>query len=118
MMGLASAGLAGQQEPDAGQLHEVLIDRFQLVGQRVHAGDREAEVRVELVGDAQRVGIQCELQQVPIAVVEALESMVVKRAMSSAERVTSLNCPDFWPIRPAITGPAPPCLVVTTLMAR
>ena len=67
--GLAGAGVVGQQEPDAGQLHEVLVDRLQLVGQRIHAGDGEAEVGVELVGDAQSVGIQGQLQQVPVAVV-------------------------------------------------
>ena len=67
--GLAGAGIVGQQEPDAGQLHEVLVDRLQLVGQWVHAGDGEAEVWVELVGYAQGVGIQGQLQQVPVAVV-------------------------------------------------
>ena len=49
--------------------HEVFVDRFQLVGQRVHAGDGEAEVGVELVGAAQGVGIQGHLQQFPIAIV-------------------------------------------------
>ena len=55
--GLARAGVVGEDEPDAGQFHEVLVDRFQLVGQRVHAGDGEAEVGIELVGNAQGVGI-------------------------------------------------------------
>ena len=64
--GLAGAGVVGQQEPDGGQLHEVLVDRFQLVGQRVHPGDGEAEVGVELVGDAQGVGLEGQLEEASV----------------------------------------------------
>ena len=42
--------------------------------------------------------------------------MVFRRAMSSWERVTSRNCPEFWPTSPAITDPAPPCRVIRTRM--
>ena len=63
--GLAGAGIVGEEEPDAGQLHEVFVDGLKLVGQRVHAGDGEAEVGVELMGDAQGVGLQSEFEEFP-----------------------------------------------------
>ena len=47
---LAGARVVGQQEADARQLDEVVVDRFELVRQRVDAGDREREVRIVLVG--------------------------------------------------------------------
>ena len=50
--GLAGPGVVGQQEPDPGQLQQVVVDGLQLVRQRVDAGDGEAEVGIELVGDA------------------------------------------------------------------
>jgi hypothetical protein len=34
--GLAGASVVGQREAHAGQLQEVVVDRFKLVGQRVH----------------------------------------------------------------------------------
>ena len=49
----------------------MLVDGFQLMRQRVHAGDGEAEVRVELVGDAERVGLQRKTQPPPVALVGA-----------------------------------------------
>ena len=73
--GLAGAGIVGEEEPDAGQFHEVFVDRFQLVGQRVHAGYGEAEAGVELVGDAHGVGIQGQLQQFPIAIVGGIVTL-------------------------------------------
>ena len=36
---LAGTGLIGEQEAHAGQLEEVLVDRFELVRQRVHSRD-------------------------------------------------------------------------------
>ena len=67
--GLAGAGIVGEEEPDARQLQEVFVDGLKLVGQRVHAGDGEAEVGVELVGDAQGVGLQSEFEEFPVPVV-------------------------------------------------
>jgi hypothetical protein len=37
--GLASAGVIGKEESDAGKLQKVVVNRLQLVGQRVHASD-------------------------------------------------------------------------------
>ena len=56
--GLAGAGVVGEQEADAGELQQVVVDGLKLVRQRIDARDGEAEVRVELVGDAQRVGLK------------------------------------------------------------
>ncbi len=66
---LASAGVIRQQESYACELEEVVVDRFELVRQRVHPRDREPEVGVELVGDAEGVGLEAEAQKAPIAVV-------------------------------------------------
>ena len=62
---LAGAGVVGQQEADAGELREIVVDGFELVRQRVDAGDGQAEVGIELVGDAERIGLDAEAQQVP-----------------------------------------------------
>ena len=52
------AGVVGQQEPHAGELQQVVVDRLQLMRQRVDAGDRQPEIGIELPGDSERVGIQ------------------------------------------------------------
>ena len=46
----------------------MLEHRLQLVRQRIDVRDRETEVRVELVGDAQRVCLQAQPQMPPVAV--------------------------------------------------
>ena len=66
--GLAGAGIVGQQEADARELEQVVVDRFELMRQRIDARDREAEVGIELVGDAERVGLEAEPQQAAVAV--------------------------------------------------
>ena len=66
---LARAGVIGEQEADARELEEVVVDRLELVRQRVHAGDREPEVRVELPGDPERIGLEPEPKQPAVAVV-------------------------------------------------
>ena len=58
--GLAGPGVVCKQEPHAGELHEVFVDRLQLMWQRVHSRDGEAEVGVELVGDAEGVRLKAE----------------------------------------------------------
>ena len=49
---LAGPGVVGEEEADARQLEEVVVDRLELVRQRIDAGDREGEVRVVLVRPA------------------------------------------------------------------
>ena len=60
---LAGAGVVGQQEADAGELQQVVVDGLELVRQRIDARDREAEVGIELVGDAERVGLEAEAEE-------------------------------------------------------
>ncbi len=67
--GLARARVIGQQEPHTGELEQIVVDRLQLVGKRVHAGNGQSEVRIELVGDAERVGLDSETKQLPVAAV-------------------------------------------------
>ena len=60
--GLAGAGVVGEQEADARELQEVVVDGFELVRQRIDAGDGEREVGVVLVGkpEAHRFDAQAE----------------------------------------------------------
>jgi len=69
--GRISAGtrIIGQQEPDTGQLQQIVVNRFQLMRQRIHLGNREAEVGVELVGDAQQVRLQPQPKELAIPVI-------------------------------------------------
>ena len=73
--GLARTGVVGEQEANARELEQVVVDRFELMRQRIDARDREPEVGVELVGDAERVGLQAEAEQAPVAV----EGMAARR---------------------------------------
>ena len=65
---LAGARVVGEQEADAGQLEEVVVDRLELVRQRIDAGDREREVRVVLVGQAEALGLDAQAESAGIAV--------------------------------------------------
>ena len=67
--GLPGAGVVGQQEPHAGQLQQVVVDRLQLMWQRIDAGDRQPEVGIELPGDPERVRLQPQPQQRAVSVV-------------------------------------------------
>ena len=67
--GLAGTGVVCEQEADGGYLQQMFVDGFELVRQRVHPRDGEAEVRVELVSDAERMGLQSEAQQAAVALV-------------------------------------------------
>ena len=51
-----------------GQLQEVVVDRFELVRQRIDAGDREREERVVLVGQPEPVGLDAEAEEPGVAV--------------------------------------------------
>ena len=65
---LAGAGVVGEQEADARQLEEVVVDRLELVRQRVDAGDGEREVGVVLVGQAEAVRLDAEAEALRVAV--------------------------------------------------
>ena len=65
---LAGAGVVGEQEPDARELEQVVVDGLELVRQRIDTRDRETEVRVELVGDAEGVSLKAEAEQSAVAV--------------------------------------------------
>ena len=62
------ARIVGEQEADAGDLEEVLVDRLELVGQRIDAGDGEREIGVVLVGEPEAVPLdaQPEPEGVPV----------------------------------------------------
>ena len=60
--GFAGAGVVGQEEADARELEEVVVDRFELMGQRINAGDGEREVRVVLVGEPEPVRLDAEAE--------------------------------------------------------
>ena len=57
---LAGPGVVGQEEADARQLEEVVVDRFELVRQRIDAGDGEREIGVVFVGQAEPVGLDAD----------------------------------------------------------
>ena len=65
----APASSASRKRAHAGELEEVPVDRFELVRQRVHARDGKPETGIELVGDAERIGLETEAQKPPVAVV-------------------------------------------------
>ena len=62
MMVLPGAGVVGQKEADARELEEVVVDRFELVGQRVDAGDGKREIGVVFVGQAEPVGLDADAE--------------------------------------------------------
>lgn len=53
----ASAGVVGQQETDARVAQHRVVDRFELVGQRIDLGDGDGEVGVVFVGQADALGV-------------------------------------------------------------
>ena len=65
---LARAGVVGEQEPHPRELKQVVVDRLELMRQRIDARDREAEIRIKLVGDAQSIGLKAEAEQSAVAV--------------------------------------------------
>ncbi len=54
---LASARVVGDQEADAGRLQHIAINGLDLVGQGIYLGDADRQLRVELVGQADAVGL-------------------------------------------------------------
>ena len=69
---VAGARVVGEQEANARQLQEIVVDRLELVRQRIDARDRQREVRVVLVRKAQPCGLDSELEFRGIAVEERL----------------------------------------------
>ena len=67
--GLARPRIVGEQEAHGGQLEEVLVHGFELVRQRIYARDGKPEIGIELVGNAERVGLEADSQELPVAVV-------------------------------------------------
>ncbi len=65
---LARAGVVGEQEADARQAHEVVVDGLELVRQRIDAGDRERKVRVVLVGEPETRGFDAKAEARRVAV--------------------------------------------------
>ena len=53
--GLSCTGIVGDEEADAWGLQHVVIDGFDLVGQRVHLRNADGQLRVELVRQTQTV---------------------------------------------------------------
>ena len=64
---LARARVVGEQEAHPGELEQMVVDRFQLVGQRIDTRDRKPEIGVELPGNPERVGLETEAQELAIA---------------------------------------------------
>ena len=65
---LAGAGIVGQEEADPRQLEEVLVDRFELVGKRIDAGDRQREIGVVFVGQPEPLGFDAQAKKGRVAV--------------------------------------------------
>ena len=55
--GLARSGIVGDEETDAGIGQDVVIDRFNLVGQGIDLTDADGQLGIELVGQAQAMGL-------------------------------------------------------------
>src|SRR5208282_1025858 len=66
--GLASARVVGQEKADSWKLQKVVVDRLELVGERIDSGNGEREERVVLVGQPETMGLDAQPEQgrVPI----------------------------------------------------
>src|SRR5687768_5712329 len=54
---LSRARVVSQEKPDTGRFEEIIINGLKLMRQRIDAGNREAKIWIELVGDPKRVGL-------------------------------------------------------------
>ncbi len=84
--------LVGQKKAHPRELQKVVVNRFELVRQRVDPRDREAEVRIEFVGDAEGVGLEPEEKKSAIPPVGARrildpERRQVSRAQSDSAKL-------------------------------
>ena len=80
---LPRAGVVGQEEPDARQAHEIVVDGLKLVRQRIDAGDGEREVWVVLVGQPEARGLDAKAEARRVAV----EGLALGRRFEELELV-------------------------------
>ena len=113
MIVLPGAGVVGQQEADARQLQEVVVDRFQLVRQRIDAGDGEREERVVLVGEAQPLRLDAEPEQPGVAVERGWSADTTSWDCCAADRTMSLASPVCRPL-PNTRTASPSAVTATT----
>ena len=90
---LPGAGVVGQQEPYAGQPQQVVVDRLQLVRQRIDTGDRQSEVGIELPSNPERVRLQSQPQQPAVSVVP---ETAVKNCQSGQLRRAERDPPESF----------------------
>src|SRR6185312_7288414 len=65
---LAGASVVGEQEAHPRELQEVVVHRLELVWQRIDPADREPEIRVELISDAEGIGLKAKAQDTAVAI--------------------------------------------------
>ena len=63
MIVLPAPASSARRKRTRAEFEEVIVDRFELVRQRIDAGNRETEIRIELVSDAERVSLKPEPEQ-------------------------------------------------------
>ena len=63
---LAGSGVVGQQKSHPCEFEKVVVDGFQLMGERIDARDRKREIGVEFVGYSQRVSLQAQAEQLRV----------------------------------------------------
>src|SRR5262249_34561467 len=83
---------------------QVVVDRLELMRERINSGYGEAEVRIELVGDAERVRLKAETQEPTIAVeglgsIQDVEPFEISGGQRDLPEALSLNAHE--PYRPA-----------------
>jgi len=66
---LPRSGIIGQEKANTCNLQEVIINGFKLVRQRIDAGDREAEVWIEFIGDTECISLKAKTEKTAVAIV-------------------------------------------------
>ena len=115
--GLAGPRVVGEKEPHPGQLQEVIVNRFELMGQRIDARYGKAEVRIKLVGNAKGIGLKSQPEKIAISVIGTDQLLnrqrfeVPARQRHAAEPLgTYAHQPDHprvRPVRPNRLDPQP-----------
>ena len=100
---LARARIIGQEEADARQLHEVVVDGLKLVRQRIDAGDGEGEVRVVLVGEAEPQRLDAEPEAARVAIERLLLRRYFERRQLVGVRIGSYTWPLVRPLPTSFT---------------
>ena len=90
----AGAGIVSQQKSYTGDLQKVVINGFELMRQRIDARDGKTELRIKLVGDAERISLEPEAEKLAVAVVALGRILNRERARSLAVSVTLRNLSD------------------------